>query len=272
TGGIHGQPNPFHKIGARQLDLLSLFSDWIDQFHRDRTFGETVEDRAELLWQAGKCLPAKLVSGAVGEQKVHGVLCATRKKQRLIDVGRGHAYQHDRAQALRMLPHVNLSSEGAIRGATKVDRAVPEGGAHLVKVVHGNGRCVEPEVGDLFKLLPALDPLVAREQLAKEILCVFRIVFQVKKEGVRTAGPSLVDENEIALLAAPSQDASLSQSDGTCSRSARSAVQPEDGIRRGRLTQGFEDDDLEFDHASGRGGTVFKDLIGPATGLAFHPW
>src|SRR5262245_48749868 len=130
------------------------------------------------------------------------MLGATRKKQRLFDVRCSHAYQDDGPHTFRMPAHVDLGGESAIRSAEKVDLAVPQGRAHLVKVVHGDGSCVEPEISDLFQLLPALEHPLAREQLAKEILHVVWVIFQVALERVRSAGPSLVNEDEIAVLPA----------------------------------------------------------------------
>src|SRR5215471_2009671 len=198
------------------------------------------------------------------------MLGAPREEQRLFDVGRRYAYQDDGPHTLRMPAHVDLGGECAIRCPKHVDLAVPQGGAHFVEVVHGDGCGVELEVGNLFELLAALENLVAREQLAEEILHVLRIVFQVALERVRAAGPPLVDEHEITLLAAGSQGPSDSQRERIRSRCARSAVEPKDGIGCGRLTQGFEDNNLEVDRAPGLSGTVFKDLVGSTAGFALY--
>src|SRR5215471_5533345 len=179
------------------------------------------------------------------------MLGAPREEQRLFDVGRRYAYQDDGPHTLRMPAHVDLGGECAIRSPKQVDLAVPQGGGHLFEVVHGDGCGVELEVGNLFELLAALENLVAREQLAEEILHVLRIIFQVALERVRAAGPSLVDEHKVTLLAGGSQGSSYSQSEPVCSGSTRSAVEPKNGIRCRGLTQSFEDNDLEIDRAPG---------------------
>src|SRR6185369_1247213 len=142
--------------------------------------------------------------------------------------------------------------------AEEVDLTVAEPGADLVEVVHGGGHGVAGEVVLLPELIAAAAHGVQRELLPEMALeIVFPAVFAAQPVGL--PGPSLVDEDEVAL---PAQGIRGQRSGGGSVRLAGAAGEVEDGIGERIRRKRREHHDLEADLAAGLRLPVLPDLVG----------
>src|SRR5947209_4005213 len=87
----------------------------------------------------------------------------------------------------------------AVRSADDVEALVAEGGAHVVQVVDGGCGGVHPQIGGLLELGTARPYALEGEERAQRGLRILARV-EITVDGVRAARPTLVDEEDVAML------------------------------------------------------------------------
>src|ERR1051326_633064 len=98
------------------------------------------------------------------------------KRQRLPDISVGYSSQENCPQTIRMLPHIDQSSDRSIRRGNQINLLVPESSPNFIQIVHGDRSCVKSQVGNLIQLFSALAHLIKRKEFAEELLKVGGIV------------------------------------------------------------------------------------------------
>ena len=192
------------------------------------------------------------------EQAIEGALRVPRKVERQAHVGRCHAVEHERADALAVLPQVDEPGPRPVRAAVDVDPLVAEERPDLVEVVHRDRGGVEARVG-VVAGQALLQPLEA--DLVRLVEHGESVIVGLALQRIRPAGAALVDEHDVAIgLEPPEQLADLPR-DLRCALSG-TAREKEERIRPRVGAERRPDHDLERDAAAGSGDAVLEHVDG----------
>jgi hypothetical protein len=155
--------------------------------------------------------------------------------------GGGDAVEDHRADAGAVLAQIDQRRACSIRSAIQIDALVAEIQKHVVEIVHRKGRRVEPDVG----VVAGEAFLQSRERFLVR-LCRFakRAGVGPAVEGMRFAGPALVDQDDVAVAQHVAEHLAdlTGQLRGALPGSAGEEYQR---IRLLRAAERREDDDVE---------------------------
>jgi hypothetical protein len=206
---------------------------------------------------------ARGIGLAVGEELVERALGVAGGKEGQPHVGRRHAVEDHRAYAVAVLADVDEGGTRAVGAAIQVDALVAEMGAHVVQVVHRDGRRVEPDVGFVAgqTRLQPLERLVIRFGGLAQRTGVGPAV-----QRIRFARPALVDEHDVAVLQhLPEDVAHLTRE--LCRALPGATRQEEQRVRMLAAAERGQQHDVEADAAAGLRLPVLEHLQGPAIGV-----
>ena len=116
------------------------------------------------------------------------------ERERVAEVGRSDAAQHGAADPLRMTPHVHQREPCPVRAPIQVDVLVTQRPPDGLQVLGGMGRRVEAHVRH------GVEPLQALARQLPEAGRAFVGLSGVAAQRIGAARPTLVHENEVALL------------------------------------------------------------------------
>ena len=137
----------FRNAGAR-----------VDDAHAWRCGLQPLHQGADARRQIGMPRATGRVALAVSQQLVERALGVAGGIQGQAHVRRRDAVENHRADAVAMLPQVDQRRPRAVRAAVQVDALVAKMRAHLIEIVHGDGRRVQADVG-VISLQAAAQPL-----------------------------------------------------------------------------------------------------------------
>ena len=241
-----------HRVIHRRADRIGL-----------EGAGEGVEPRAKIRER-----PRALgLGGAVGEEIVQRALGVPGERERQVHRHGRDAVEHGAPDVIAVRAHVHERRARAVRRPPQVDPVVAERFADKVEVLHRDARRVEAQIR---VLIVAAARHLERVEFGLEMLGEGRVVGQgLAEQTVGAAGPSLIDEHEIALFVE-----AVGHGEGEPGDARRGlagpAGQKEDGIGIRRRGERRDHHDAQVQRAAGGAGAILEHAHGAAARWHAH--
>ena len=250
---VAGEEDPVGTAGHRVPDR--------DRHRRPR---EARQDGPQLASEMGKGRGAPGIGVAVGDHAVEGALGIPRRRQEGLHVRGGDGPEDHRPDVAGVAPEVDQGRAGPVGRPVEVDAFVAQRRAHLVEVVHGDGRGVLAQVRVRGEAVAA-----APERAGGDVEGIERPgrgvgTPEVAGEAVGTAGAALVHQDD-GPMTSDRRPGRRAEEGGVVACPLPGATgEIEDRIRRGVGTGRLEDDDVQGESPAASGRAILVDFVVPA--------
>ena len=226
--------------------------------------GEAFEEGGEAVPQIGKRAGAGWILRAGVEEQIQGALRVAGEVERHAQGKRRHPIEDRGADVLTVLAQVDERGASPVGAAPQIDRLVPERGADVVEILHGDRRGVAAHVG-LVRAQAGEDPVLAESLGAEEILQRRVLGGELAFERARGAGAALIDEHHVARAPDTLEGGDDAPEHLGCGL-AGPAGEEEERVRSRRARQRGNERDAEIDRSTAGIRAVFGNAENAALG------